>query len=37
MLLNHEFTPRIYDAEDAEEIVMIGILDITIRGHNRDQ
>lgn len=36
MPLNHEFTPRLYNAEDDEEIVMIGILDIAIRGYNRE-
>lgn len=37
MPLNHEFTPRLYNAEDDEEIVMIGILDIAIRGYNREE
>jgi SOS-response transcriptional repressor LexA len=34
MPINHEFTPRPFD-QDSEEIVMIGILDIAIRAYNR--
>lgn len=35
MPINHEFTPMPFE-EDGEEIVMIGLLDIAIRGYNRE-
>lgn len=35
MPINHEFSPMPYD-EDSQDIVMIGILDIAIRGYNRN-
>ena len=37
MPLNHEFTPRLYDPDDGDDMVLIGILDIAIRGYNRNQ
>ena len=35
MPINHEFTPMVY-MEDSEELCLIGLLDIAIRGYNRE-
>lgn len=35
MPINHEFTPMVY-LEDSEELSLIGLLDIAIRGYNRE-